>query len=58
MILAIDIDTKRVLTSISLPVTLFNLQINSLNHELYGAGPKLRDAKTTKLLKEIYEYID
>ena len=72
VILAVDIDMKRVLTSsqprgthnarvaekkcahhanaaalvghhdtrrgVTLPVTLVNIQINSLNHELYGAG--------------------
>ena len=38
IILAIDIDMRRVLTSVRLPVTLVNIQINSLNHELYGAG--------------------
>lgn len=38
IILAIDIDMRRVITSVRLPVTLVNIQINSLNHELYGAG--------------------
>ncbi|CAK8999686.1 unnamed protein product [Durusdinium trenchii] len=41
VILAVDIDMKRVLTSVTLPVTLVNIQINSLNHELYGAGADL-----------------
>ncbi|CAJ1405069.1 unnamed protein product [Effrenium voratum] len=41
VIVAIDIDMKRVLTSQTLPVTLMNLQSNSLNHELYGAGADL-----------------
>lgn len=41
VIVAIDIDTKRVIHAVTLPVTLMNLQINSLQHVLYGAGADL-----------------
>lgn len=40
-IIAIDIDRKRVLQSVTLPVALMNLQINALTHVLYGAGMDL-----------------
>jgi len=41
VIVAIDIETKMVVNSITLPVTLMNLQINALQHTLYGAGADL-----------------
>jgi len=37
-IVAIDIEGKKVLQSVTLPITLMNLQINALQHVLYGAG--------------------
>eukprot|EP00439_Symbiodinium_sp_Y106_P036120 s3989_g4.t1 len=43
VVVAIDIDMKRVLTSVVMPVTLMNLQMNSLTHQLYGAGADLND---------------
>lgn len=43
VVVAIDIDMKRVLTSEVMPVTSMNLQMNSLTHELYGAGADLND---------------
>lgn len=41
VIVAIDIERRRVLQSVTLPVTLMNLQINALQHVLYGAGADL-----------------
>lgn len=37
-IVAIDIEKRTVVGSITLPVTLMNLQMNALDHVLYGAG--------------------
>lgn len=41
VVLAIDINSQTVLSSVTLPVTLMNLQINTLQHVLYGAGADL-----------------
>lgn len=41
MVVAIDLETRQVLESVTLPITLMNLQINALQHVLYGAGADL-----------------
>jgi hypothetical protein len=41
VVVAIDIERKRVLNAIRLPVTLMNMQLNALTHVLYGAGADL-----------------
>lgn len=38
VIVAVEIDRKRVITSITLPLQLMNIQINALQHILYGAA--------------------
>eukprot|EP00930_Biecheleria_cincta_P001510 TRINITY_DN102651_c0_g1_i1.p1 TRINITY_DN102651_c0_g1~~TRINITY_DN102651_c0_g1_i1.p1 ORF type:complete len:2623 (+),score=331.45 TRINITY_DN102651_c0_g1_i1:132-8000(+) len=41
MVIAIDIETKKVLARTNMQITLMNLQINALTHVLYGAGQDL-----------------